>query len=372
MSPSLRRLLAYGTILTAGTVSGTFAARAEEIHCVADMAGLRTALGAWTASVEPLVTIRLVRGVYAVDSAAGNVLGMFQSTTAASLQLLGGYADGCDTRVVDPRNTVIDGGNEMNSYLRLYNVAGDVLVEGVTLTRLPNGVDVVHTSAQPAAGHRLRIEHSRIVGNDSRFGNGGPAYTLRLWGVGEGTSGAEVALVNSVLARNYNSGFTQSSTLTTGNSGRIVLTGSTIASNTLDIGAAGIVLQNFASASGIDFVVMNNIAWHNGTLGAWLDIDVSHAQQPPAVTWTLAGAIRGDIQPTATNLSVDPHFLSPGGGNFRLGGGSPAVDAGSATQPDGFPDHDLDGRPRIAGPAVDLGAYEAVPGDLIFYDGMDD
>lgn len=346
------------------------AAHADQDLCVADLAGLRDALTAWTTAPDAQVTIRLVRGVYAVDGAAGLQLGVFQASSTAALQLLGGYAAGCVERVMDPRNTVIDGGNEIGSKLRLFNVGGDVLVEGVTLTHLPDGIEVIHSSAVPASGHRLRVGHSRIVDNDTQFGSGGPSYTLRLWGVGAGGSGAEVALENSLLARNRNQGFSLASALSTGNGGRIVLTGGTIAENHANPGTAALVLQTFSAVSSLDFVVSNNIAWHNGTPGAYLDLDVSNAPQPPAVTHTLAGAINGAVQPTDTNLAADPRFLSPSAGNFRLNVGSPALDAGSAEQGDGFPAFDLDGHPRVAGAAVDLGAYEAVPGDLIFYGNM--
>jgi len=344
------------------------AARADSVLCVADIAGLRAALETWTTAADAQVTIRLVQGTYRVDPASGATLGLFQAATPASLQLLGGYAAGCTQRTLDPRNTVIDGGNESGAKLKLYGVGGDVLIEGVTLTRLPDGIEVVHSGVLPAGGHRLRVDHSRIVDNDTRFGSGGPGYTLRLWGVGAATSGAEVALQNSLLARNYNQGFSLASALSSGNGGRIVLTGSTIAANSVDVGAAALVLQTFSAVSDLEFVVANDIAWHNGTPGAYLDLDVSNAPQPPAVTCTLAGAIAGAIQPTTTNLAVDPRFLDPSGGNFRLDVGSPALDAGG-DQP-AMPALDLDGHPRVAGAAVDLGAYEAIPGDLIFFSGM--
>lgn len=358
-----------GRLLLAAAFLHPAIVHAEQAFCVQDMAGLRAALGAWTTSADAQVTIRMAQGTYAVDGAAGATLGLFQSFSPASLQLLGGYDAGCTVRTLDPRNTVIDGRDETMAGLKLANVNGDVLIEGITFTRLPKGLDVVHDLAQPAGGHRLRVGHCRIVDNDTRAGDGNPGYTFRLWGFGA-NDGAEVAFENSLLARNYNQGFGLASVLSTGSGGRIVLTGDTIAANPVGIGTAAMTLQTFAGVSGLDFVVMDNIAWHNGTPGAYLDIDVSNAPQPPAVTYTLAGAIKGEIQSTTTNLALDPRFLSPSSGNFRLDVGSPALDAGSATQPDGFPDSDLDGHPRVAGAAVDLGAYEAIPGDLIFYASM--
>jgi hypothetical protein len=67
---------------------------------------------------------------------------------------------------------------------------------------------------------------------------------------------------------------------------------------------------------------------------------------------------------TNGNISANPTFS--GSGNFRLRGGSPAIDAGSNTAPN-LPSIDLAGNPRIingnGGPTaiVDMGAYEFIP-----------
>ncbi len=56
-------------------------------------------------------------------------------------------------------------------------------------------------------------------------------------------------------------------------------------------------------------------------------------------------------------VDMDPQFVDPGKGDFRLQEGSPAVDAGTADII-GFPKFDLEGRPRLQGKAPDLGAFE--------------
>jgi len=68
------------------------------------------------------------------------------------------------------------------------------------------------------------------------------------------------------------------------------------------------------------------------------------------------------------NLSVDPQFVDPVSPNYHLSAGSPLIDAGydSVVKPG---DLDLDGRPRIQGARVDIGAYEFVsPGLLTMQD----
>ena len=77
-----------------------------------------------------------------------------------------------------------------------------------------------------------------------------------------------------------------------------------------------------------------------------------------------------NVTPPAGNLTaVDPGFVDAAAGNYRLAVHSPAVDA-AVTVP-GLPplDHDLDGRPRPAGSAADIGAFER--DETLFADGFD-
>jgi hypothetical protein len=66
----------------------------------------------------------------------------------------------------------------------------------------------------------------------------------------------------------------------------------------------------------------------------------------------------------AGSVFDDPRFA--GAGDFRLAAGSPAIDAGDSAAVPPELATDLDGEPRIAGQAVDIGAYEAPepPGTL--------
>ena len=66
------------------------------------------------------------------------------------------------------------------------------------------------------------------------------------------------------------------------------------------------------------------------------------------------------------NLDVDPRFVAAidaaaaptTGGDLHLRRDSPAIDAGNSHLPRPGPATDLDGNPRIAGSAIDMGAYE--------------
>ena len=69
------------------------------------------------------------------------------------------------------------------------------------------------------------------------------------------------------------------------------------------------------------------------------------------------------------NLDLDPQFVSLATGDLRLLARSPAVDAGDAAlRPAGF-DVDLQGAPRVCGPALDMGALEFQGIDCAPFDG---
>jgi hypothetical protein len=59
-------------------------------------------------------------------------------------------------------------------------------------------------------------------------------------------------------------------------------------------------------------------------------------------------------------VTLDPLFVAYTQGNLRLQSYSPCINAGNSDF--GTADWDLDGRPRIVGSAVDIGAYEYQPG----------
>jgi predicted outer membrane repeat protein len=157
-----------------------------------------------------------------------------------------------------------------------------------------------------------------------------------------------VAVVDSLVAQNSNNGV-------------VFFDGGNILADTTVTGHAGYGVSAFANTS----TIVNSILWGDAAgetflgISGFLDVSYSDLQ---------GGGFAGP-----GNLNADPHFANPGGGNWTLGPGSPAVDSGNnAAVPAGVTT-DLAGLPRFSDdpavpdtgsgtpPIVDMGAYERIP-----------
>lgn len=119
--------------------------------------------------------------------------------------------------------------------------------------------------------------------------------------------------------------------------------------------------------------IQNSILWGNrdntgtGTASA----QIRNVDSTPVISYTLVQASGGSAAWNSGvgvdgggNLDADPQFIAPvnptaaptTGGNLRLPFGSPAMDAGDNAAV--LSPVDLDGKPRVVAPAVDMGAYE--------------
>ena len=204
-------------------------------------------------------------------------------------------------------------------------------------------------------GGDLRLTNLEVVGNEGF----GPASSLF-----SGTGGT-IAIENSLIADNVGS-----SKVLDVSGASIDAVNSTFVDNGDPADASWAV---FSGSGSLDSV--NSIWWQNG-----------QAQSPPlnngsgtinfatsivdgsggSAAWDAAFGVDG-----GGNLDLDPMFIDPASGHYRLGSGTPAADLGNsgAVPADVFdvdqdgdtaePTPDLDLATRIVNAAVDIGAFES-------------
>lgn len=114
----------------------------------------------------------------------------------------------------------------------------------------------------------------------------------------------------------------------------------------------------------------NSIIWGNSGPSGANELFVSSSAEANLSHCLYAngsGDIFGDLNVDANSLTSDPLFVYTTNGNRRLAEGSPAIDSGNPDTNMGlFPGGpnspvDLDNRPRLYGPEIDMGAYEWQP-----------
>jgi hypothetical protein len=120
----------------------------------------------------------------------------------------------------------------------------------------------------------------------------------------------------------------------------------------------------YSAATLNNSTLTGNVATNNGggiyaTVGTFTSCIIYGNTAPSGTNFasaiTLNSCCTTPLPPSGTgNLTNNPVFIDPASGNFRLQTNSPCIDAGS-----GSPGAtDLDGRPRLVGVKIDIGAYE--------------
>jgi hypothetical protein len=265
--------------------------------------------------------------------------------------------------------------------------------------------------ASPSTGTTVIIRRSEVTGNNSSLpppgpGNGGVPHA---GGVHVNAPGVQI--VESKIVGNRTTsvggGVYFASTLDQG-VGRSAIVNSLIAGNSAAIHGGGIASAT-ASFSVLNSTIVGNSAPGGG--GAWLD---TFSRDPVAIHRTVSvvnTAIVGNAAPLGSAIVIelfatpptsvfhdvvtlagdtyassfsntpspsplgaggfavpDPVFVAAASGDYRLGGGSPLINRGDSAPINAYiaaggAATDLAGQPRIAGAAVDIGAYEtAAPG----------
>ncbi len=141
-----------------------------------------------------------------------------------------------------------------------------------------------------------------------------------------------------------------------------ILSNCTFRGNMAGVCGGGMYNSRSSSSTVINSIFWGNTATFDGDEIALRDsstIDADYCDVEGGAAGIYDDGSGNTINWGSDNIDVDPMFVDAEGGNLRLQLGSPCIDAGNdnvvtvAT--------DMDGNPRVAGAAVDMGAYEFVP-----------
>lgn len=399
--PSADNILYVGHGGIGGGIGSQWGNRIPTLADALKWAHLHRNDGLWSADapLQIWVTKDFQQPFYRPD----NMVGPFGSHVSTYLmvpnvQVYGGFA-GHETSP-DERNLQVNR-TRLGNFGYHHNVisAGDVGVARLDGFLIDNGsatgslpIEVNGYSIDPTMGGGIYLVDSSpvlanlvITNNQATSGGGGIFISggqPRLVGLevtnnqsGEFGAGifnvnGQVTLINSLLAGNSGS-LLGGGIMNSG--GQLHLVNSTIAGNQANEGGG---LWHVGTTS----TIHNTIIWGNqadvggrqfhGVGNALTHTELDHvliANEPGAI-------VEGDTFNLGAALHLDPLFIQPDEGDFRLADSSPAIDFGNtalyaAAGGDPATDHDLAGAPRVQGAAIDPGAFETqgAPPDQIFH-----
>ena len=186
--------------------------------------------------------------------------------------------------------------------------------------------------------------------------NSGGAIGIGNWDWYDG-AGSDVKIESCLFVLNHAGKQGGAISVEISHQNRLAIINCTFADNAAPTGRA-ILCDSFMHNYASEVTVSNCILWDGGDEVSVLDrshVSVRYSD--------VQGGLTGD-----GNLDLNPMFVNPDAGDYRLQSGSPCVDKGdSSVVPEGA--LDLDENPRIRGKAVDMGAYEyQYPiGTIIYY-----
>lgn len=217
------------------------------------------------------------------------------------------------------------------------------------------------TSGLTSGSATVRIVGNRITTAD--IFNSGNGVRLQLAGAGSVTTTVDSNVVYGVTGCNCG-----------GASGIYVRPASgtvtgviNIINNTVDnllVSSGGIRVGAPGATNQLTVNLFNNIVTRASESGFEIDPIISQLTVNAGFNASYGNATPDDFggYTAGTVLALDPLYVNPSGGNYRLRPESPLINAGTSSVPNGIGSTDAAGDPRVVGPAPDLGAYEAATG----------
>jgi len=321
-------------------------------------------------AAEPYTEIRVAQGIYKPDEGVGITPGDRTATFQLknSVTIKGGYA-GCgqpdpDARDTDLYETILSG--ELGTHGEITDNTQHVVTgSGTDRTAALDGFSIT-------AGYA-----------------GGYCYDPNFWGGGMCNKQGSPSVTKCVFSRNSAcfggamSNWTNSNPWVENctfrkNTGSFAagihndnssptLVNCVIINNEADEHSGGMYNDNRSAPTLTNCTFSGNSGWHCG--GAMYNENSKPTLKncilwndgPSEVDGDAPVVAYSDIQggwPGEGNIDTDPLFVDPANNDFHLLGDSPCINAGDpdyAVEPD---ETDLDGRPRVIGSRIDMGAYE--------------
>lgn len=290
------------------------------------------------------LTIQIASGTYALP-------GMIVQF-AAPVTLLGGYNGDCSSRAaqVSAADTVLDFGG---AGVLLQQVSGSpqskIVVDGVSFLNTAPFKLYVGDWGEDSA---IRLSRTHIGGM--------PGFNQQseLWMWGEGTIDLENVLIDRMATQMASNECAFQIHAISGGS-------ISLSSVTADIAwNKKFCLKGGTDGGGVANIY-NSILWSSVQTSS---IDASLLDTVNAVSSTYFSLLRhGANGQTIDVLAVDPMWVAPGNGDYRLQAASASVNSGTLVVPTGLPATDIDGRARWVGSRPDRGAYESQLEDATSY-----
>jgi hypothetical protein len=333
---------------------------ANHVTCVESSSAFATALSSLSTAAgnEDSDEIRIRTGTYHAPAAGwtGAV------TTHHDLTIRGGYTDsGCTQQTLDAAATVLDG-NNTSGVLTIDTPLipdSDIEVSGLTFQN-GHGGNAFESNAgglkigdpNPINGGKILVERNIFRDNTA----GGNGFSQAIGGLLAATDGASLVVRGNLFVNNS---APNSPAAYVYSNNAIDFANNTFSGNhATDAAQAKRVTLGYITLAGVR--LSNNIFWGNATGPGVFDLDLSASFAGTAAATLVNNDIEASTGTAAAatgTLHIDPQFV--GGGNFRLAHASPLIDAGVGNPTGGLTSVDLDGAVRVAGAAVDLGAYES-------------
>ena len=315
-------------IATLILIAAAWPAKATQVRCVDTSSELDAAVRLAT---DEDVVIHLVRGTYDVHGTILENFGYQEPEPDDDLTIVGGYAPGCATRLLDPFATVLTSTGDP-IYISGGDNSGDLRIESLTLRDVP--LQYVPGSFS-SRGYRLTSSRVAVTGD---------AYIS--------TTATYVDLFQVIAERT-----TQDCAVGIGGDSldELNVYQSVFTSNV----GKGLCVRSTFDDGAEHIAIYNSIFWNNGASDVYVrrvESDSTDITMVRNIVQTTS-IVPAPLDPPSGSLNQNPLFENPQADDFHLQVASPAINSGS-TAALGIT-QDTDGGPRQIGSAPDRGAYES-------------